>query len=205
VVVVDDHELFVTGLVRLLSGHVSVLGTAASGEEALELVARERPDVVLMDVNLPGMSGIEATRRLTALQPSTCVVVLTVLADERTLIDAILAGAAGYLLKNAPIDDVLDGIRAATTGGSLVAPELMGKLLRSLRGRRRETTAPRVPLTDRERQVLALIVEGHDNAAIARELVISQNTVKNHVASILDKLDVDNRIQAAVKASHGWE
>jgi DNA-binding NarL/FixJ family response regulator len=205
VVVVDDHELFVTGLVRLLSSHVTVLGTAASGEEALELVARERPDVVLMDLNLPGMSGIEAMRRLTALQPDACVVVLTVLADERTLVDAILAGAAGYLLKNAPIDDILDGIRAATTGGSLVAPELMGKLLRSLRGRRRETTAPRVPLTDRERQVLALIVEGHDNAAIARQLVISQNTVKNHVASILDKLDVDNRIQAAVKASRGWE
>src|SRR5690349_20647639 len=126
VVVVDDHELFVTGLVRMLADHVHVLGTANSGEEALRLVDRVRPAVVLMDLNLPGMSGVDATRRLTSLHPALSVVVLTVMADERTLIEAIQAGAAGYLLKDGPIEDVVAGIRAASTGGSLVAPELMG-------------------------------------------------------------------------------
>jgi DNA-binding NarL/FixJ family response regulator len=204
VVVVDDHELFVTGLVRMLAEHVRVLGTAASGEEAIRLVERVRPAAVLMDLNLPGMSGIEATRRLTSLHPALSVVVLTVMADDRTLIEAIQAGAAGYLLKDGPVEDVVAGIRAATTGGSLVAPELMGKLLRSLRGTRREPARPRVPLTEREREVLELMVEGWDNAQIAARLFISQNTVKNHVAAILAKLGVRNRIQAAVLAARGW-
>jgi DNA-binding NarL/FixJ family response regulator len=203
VVVVDDHELFVSGLVRMLGEYVDVLGTARTGEEALELVDRERPRVVLMDINLPGMSGVDATRRLNVAHPGVCVVVLTVMADENRLVEAIRAGAAGYLLKDAPIDDIVAGIRAATTGGSLVAPELMGKLLRSMRSRRQAPARPRMPLTAREREVLELMVEGYDNAEIARRLVISQNTVKNHVAAILGKLGVENRIQAAVLAARG--
>jgi DNA-binding NarL/FixJ family response regulator len=204
VVVVDDHELFVTGLVRLLADHVDVLGTAATGEAAITLVDRLRPQVVLMDLDLPGMSGIEATRRLTETRPGVAVVVLTVMSEEQVLIEAIQAGAAGYLLKSTPIEDVVAGVRAATHGGSLVAPELMGKLLRSLRRTRREPTRPRVPLTEREREVLELMVEGCDNAQIAERLFISQNTVKNHVAAILAKLGVRNRIQAAVLAARGW-
>src|SRR4051794_28190629 len=144
VVVVDDHELFATGLVRMLAEHVDVLGAAASGEEALELVDRTRPRVVLMDLNLPGISGVDAIRRLGVVHPGVSVVVLTVMADEHRLLEAIRAGAAGYLLKDAPIDDVVAGIRAATTGGSLVAPELMGKLLRSLRSQREAPARPRI-------------------------------------------------------------
>ncbi len=200
---VDDHELFLSGLVKLLAERVDVVGTARTGEEALDVVDRVRPEAVLMDLNLPGMSGVETTRRLMSAHPGLCVVILTVMADEDALMAAILAGAAGYLLKNAPIEDIVAGVRVALSGGSLVAPELAGKLLRSLRHRHTETQGPRPHLTDREREVLDLMVEGHDNAEIARRLFISQNTVKNHVASILGKLEVANRLQAAVLAVRG--
>ena len=139
VVVVDDHVLFVTGLVRMLSERgVTVVGTARSGEEALDLVGRLHADVVLMDLSLPGMSGVEATRRLRRSHPGFCVVVLTVMAEEATLMEAIQAGAVGYLLKDAPVDDIVAGVQAATSGGSLVAPELAGKLLRRIRRGRSE-------------------------------------------------------------------
>ena len=200
---VDDHELFLSGLVKLLAEHVDVVGTARTGEEALDVVDRVRPDAVLMDLNLPGMSGVETTRRLTSAHSGLCVVILTVMAEEDALMAAILAGAAGYLLKNAPIEDIVAGVRVALNGGSLVAPELAGKLLRSLRHGHTETPGPRPHLTDREREVLDLMVEGYDNAEIARRLFISQNTVKNHVASILSKLEVSNRLQAAVRAVRG--
>jgi DNA-binding NarL/FixJ family response regulator len=204
VVVVDDHELFVTGLVRLLADRVNVLGTAGTGEDAIKLVDRVRPRAVLMDLDLPGMTGLEAIRRLTATHPAVSIVVLTVMAEERVLIEAIQAGAAGYLLKNAPVDEIVAGIRAATSGGSLVSPELMGALLRGLRRSRKEPARPRMALTEREREVLELMVEGLDNAQIAEQLFISQNTVKNHVAAILAKLGVRNRLQAAVLVARGW-
>ena len=110
---VDDHELFLSGLVKLLAEHVDVVGTARTGEEALDVVDRVRPDAVLMDLNLPGMSGVETTRRLMSAHPGLCVVILTVMADEDALMAAILAGAAGYLLKNAPIEDIVAGVRVA--------------------------------------------------------------------------------------------
>jgi DNA-binding NarL/FixJ family response regulator len=204
VVVVDDHVLFVTGLVQMLSERrVMVVGTARSGEEVLDLVGRLHADVVLMDLNLPGMSGVEATRRLRRSHPGICVVVLTVLAEEATLMEAIQAGAVGYLLKDAPVDDIVAGVQAATSGGSLVAPELAGKLLRRIRRGRSELESSHPHLTGREREVLDLMVEGYDNAEIAKRLFISQNTVKNHVSAILFKLEVDNRVQAAVRAVRG--
>jgi DNA-binding NarL/FixJ family response regulator len=204
VVVVDDHAVFVGGLVRLLGDRgVTVLGTAATGEEALGLVGRVRPDVVLMDLSLPGMSGVEATRRITASNPGVCVVVLTAIAEEATLMDAIQAGAVGYLLKDAAVDEIVAAVDAATTGRSLVAPELVRTLLQRIRKEHPVVEGPHPPLTDREREVLGLLVEGYDNAEIARRLYISQNTVKNHVAAILVKLEVDNRLQAAVRAVRG--
>ena len=204
VVVVDDHALFARGLVRLLTERdVTVVGMASSGEEALDLVGRVKPDVVLMDLNLPGMSGVEATRRLTCGGSGVCVVILTVMADEAMLMEAIQAGAIGYLLKDAPISDIVAGVRAAASGGSLVAPALAAKLLRRIRAPRRQLEGPRPHLSDREREVLELMVEGYDNAEIAKALFISQNTVKNHVSAILCKLEVDNRVQAAVRAVRG--
>jgi DNA-binding NarL/FixJ family response regulator len=205
VVVVDDHELFRSGLVKMLSERgIPVTGTAGSGEAALEVVARERPDVVLMDVSLPGISGVETTRQLSVAHPEVCVIVLTVAADEASLIDAIIAGAAGYLLKDASIDEIVAGVQAGARGESLIAPQLAGKLLRRIRSRRSRVGAPRPRLTQREQQVLELMIEGRDNAEIARALYISHSTVKNHVASILTKLDVDNRVQAIVRALRDW-
>lgn len=204
VVVVDDHPLFVSGLVRMLSERgVTVVGTARSGEEALYLTGQLNPDVVLMDISLPGMSGVEATRQLRRANPGVCVVILTVLAEEATLMEAIQAGAVGYLLKEAPVDDIVAGLQAAASGGSLLAPELAGKLLRRIRKGGGEPEGSRPRLSGREREVLDLMVEGYDNAAIGRTLFISQNTVRNHVAAILFKLEVDNRVQAAVRAVRG--
>jgi DNA-binding NarL/FixJ family response regulator len=157
-----------------------------------------------MDVSLPGMSGVEATRRLRRAHDGICIVVLTVMADEAMLMEAIQAGAVGYLLKEAPVDDIVGGLQAARSGGSLLAPEVAGKLLRRIRkGRGGELEGARPGLTHREREVLDLVVEGYDNAEIAKTLYISQNTVKNHVAAILFKLEVDNRVQAAVRAVRG--
>jgi DNA-binding NarL/FixJ family response regulator len=170
--ITDDkrpHALFVTGLVRLLAERgVTVVGTARSGEEALDLVGRLDPDVVLMDVSLPGMSGVEATRRLRRAHDGICIVVLTVMAEEAMLMEAIQAGAVGYLLKEAPVDDIVGGLQAARSGGSLLAPEVAGKLLRRIRkGRGGELEGARPGLTHREREVLDLVVEGYDNAEIA--------------------------------------
>jgi DNA-binding NarL/FixJ family response regulator len=204
VVVVDDHELFLGGLVAMLRQRgVVVVGTAGSGEAALAVVARERPDAVLMDLGLPDMSGVEATRRMRSEHPGLCVVVLTALADEASLIEAVRAGAAGYLLKDASIDEILAGVEAALRGDSLVAPQVTGKLLRSIRDRPNGSSAVRPPLSEREQQVLELMVEGRDNVAIARELYISESTVKHHVSAILTKLGVENRVQAVVRAIRG--
>jgi DNA-binding NarL/FixJ family response regulator len=205
ILLVDDHELFRSGLVKMLSDRgVDVVGTAASGEAALAIAARAHPDVVLMDLSLPGMSGIEATSRLVESHPEIAVVVLTVMTDEADLIDAILAGASGYLLKDAALEEIIAGVESAARGESIIAPQLTGKLLRRIRSRRGEIGAPRPQLTQREREVLELMIEGRDNAAIAESLYISQSTVKHHVAAILDKLGVDNRVQAAVRAVRGW-
>ena len=205
IVLVDDHELFRSGLAKMLTDRgIDVVGTAASGEAALAIAARAHPDVVLMDLSLPAMSGIEATSRLADSHPQIAVVVLTVMTDESDLIDAILAGASGYLLKDASLDEIIAGVESAARGESIIAPQLTGKLLRRMRSGRGEIGAPRPQLTEREREVLALMIEGRDNAAIAARLYISQSTVKHHVAAILDKLGVDNRVQAAVRAVRGW-
>ena len=205
VVVVDDHELFRNGLVEMLQSQheIAVVGAAASGEEALESIPRLHPDVVLMDLSMPGISGVEVTRRLGGQRPETCVVALTVMSDEATVLEAILAGACGYVLKDASIDEIVVAVRMAAEGGGVISPQLTRNLMRGIRARY-TPTAPLSRLTAREREVLDLLVEGCDNAEIAARLYISQSTAKNHVASILVKLGVHNRLQAAVLAVRGW-
>jgi len=205
VIVVDDHDLFRSGLRRLLDEHeeLDVVADARRGDEAVAWAAELRPDVVVMDINMPGMSGVEATRGVLAASPASAVLMLTVTSDESAVLDAVLAGASGYLLKDATLPEIVRGIRAAAAGQSLIAPSVAGDLLARLR-RHGTPDAPPPPaapeLSPRELDVLRLVVAGCDNAEIGRRLHLSASTIKHHVSSTLEKLGVENRIQAAVLA-----
>ena len=204
VLIVDDHDLFRSGLRNLLEEEgVQVIGEAAAGQEALKIVRELAPDVVVMDLNMPGMGGVEATREIARIAPLTRVVVLTISDRDGDILEAILAGACGYLLKDASIQDLIAGIRAASLGESLISPTIASKVLQRVRAASRQPeieTTIRAELSDREIEVLKLIANGKDNAMIAAELHISPKTVKNHISNILMKLQIDNRIQAAVYA-----
>jgi DNA-binding NarL/FixJ family response regulator len=204
VLLVDDHDLFRTGLRNLLEEQsVEVVGEASGGSEAVRLVRELAPDVVVMDLNMPGMNGVEATRHITSLAPLTRVVVLTISDQDADVMDAILAGACGYLLKDSTIQDLVRGIRAASIGESLISPTIAAKVLQRVRSTSTHADAAetiRAELSDREIEVLKLIANGKDNAEIAAELHISPKTVKNHISNILMKLQIGNRIQAAVYA-----
>lgn len=204
VIVVDGHQIFRDGVRDLLDEQrIVVVGEAADAEEAVALAADVKPDVALMDLHLPGGSGIEATRKIRLASPVTRVLMLTVSADEDDVYDALRAGACGYLLKDSPVTEIVAGIRAAAAGQSLLSPQVAAVLLERLREAMPANDLPDdvVPkLTAREQEVLSLIAAGRENAEIAELLVISQHTVKNHVSSILAKLEVENRIQAAVYA-----
>jgi len=204
VLIVDDHDLFRTGLRNLLEEQgVVVIGEAAGGAEAVRIVRELAPDVVVMDLNMPGMGGVDATRHIAGIAPLTRVVMLTISDQDNDVMDAILAGACGYLLKDASIQELMAGIRAASQGESLISPTIAAKVLQRVRA---TSTQPeiantiRAELSDREIEVLKLIANGKDNAVIAAELHISPKTVKNHISNILMKLQIENRIQAAVYA-----
>ena len=204
VLLVDDHDLFRTGLRTLLEEQgVHVVGEAANGAEAVRSVRELTPDVVIMDLNMPGISGTDATRQIAAVAPLTRVLVLTISDEDADVLEAILAGACGYLLKDSSIEELLRGIRAASIGESLISPHIASKVLQRVRATTAEpgaANAIRSELSDREIQVLKLIANGQDNADIAGELHISPKTVKNHISNILMKLQIENRIQAAVYA-----
>jgi DNA-binding NarL/FixJ family response regulator len=204
VLLVDDHDLFRTGLRNLLEERgVQIAGEAAAGEQAVRLVRELAPDVVVMDLHMPGISGIEAIRQIVGFAPLTRVLVLTISDQDDDVLHAILAGACGYLLKDASVDELIRGIEAAAVGESLVSPAIAGKVLQQVRA---TTVSPeaadavRAELSQRELDVLKLIASGNDNAMIAAELHISPKTVKNHISNILMKLQIENRIQAAVYA-----
>jgi DNA-binding NarL/FixJ family response regulator len=202
VLLVDDHTFFRAGLRNLLADEDFEVDEVRSGELALERVAQRAPDVVLMDLHMPGMSGIEATRQLGEIAPGTRVVMLTVSAAHDEIVDAVLAGACGYLLKDASIEEIVGSLRAAAAGASWASPHVATVLFDRVRagGDRPPPGDALAELTDREREILRLVAEGKDNAEIGRQLYISPNTVKNHVSAILAKLHVHNRIQAAVYA-----
>lgn len=204
VLVADDHDLFRSGLRGLLEEQgVTVVGEAARGDEAVRAVRELAPDVVVMDLNMPVLDGVHATREIAATSPLTRVVVLTVSDEDADVMDAILAGACGYLLKNASIDELVAGIRAAAKGESLVSPHIAAKVLQQLRAGTAAAGAAqtiRAELSDREIEVLKLVANGLENAEIAVQLHISPKTVKNHLSNIFMKLQFENRIQAAVYA-----
>jgi NarL family two-component system response regulator LiaR len=204
ILVADDHDLFRVGLAASLATYedIEVVAQASTGRMAVRLAAELRPDVVLMDLRMPNFDGLQATSEILKNDPSARVVALTVVAREADVAAAIMAGASGYVIKDAPIDDLVTAIRAAASGSAWLSPRAARAVLDRMR---REHVAAGPPaetrgeqLSPRELEVLELVARGLDNKEIAAELCISPRTAKNHVSSILSKLGVTNRIQAAV-------
>ena len=200
VLVVDDHPLFTAGVTALLSSveDTEVVATAADGEAAVKEATLCRPDVVLMDLNLPGTSGLEATRRIRQASPESVVLVLSMLDDDESVLAAMRAGAHGYVLKGAGQEELLAAIRSVAAGGAVFGAAVAGRMLAALDA---PPPAPAFPgLTEREAQVLSLMAEGRANREIAAELQVSSKTVANHVSHILTKLQARDRVDAVLRA-----
>ena len=194
----DDHEVVREGLRVLIARQqaMSVVGEAGTVAEAIEAAARSKPDVVIMDVRLPDGSGVEACRAIREARPETKVIMLTSYADDDALFASIIAGASGYLLKQTRGQAVVDAITAVAAGGSLLDPDVTGKVLERVRQSRDEDPAL-ASLTEQERKVLAGLAEGHTNREIGETLFLAEKTVKNYVSRILDKLGLSRRAEAA--------
>jgi len=206
VMVVDDHALFRRGLEMVLQQEpdIDLVGEASDGAEAVDRAQELMPDVVLMDVRMPRRSGIEAAAQIKDLLPHVKILMLTISDEEADLYDAIKAGASGYLLKEIPIEEVADAIRSVWEGQSRISPSMASKLLTEFANMSKASTdRPQMPapkLTDREMEVLKLVAQGMNNRDIAKELFISENTVKNHIRNILEKLHLHSRMEAVVYA-----
>ena len=204
VLVVDDQELFRRGLTMLLAveDDIQVIGEASDGGSAIELARTHLPDVVLMDVRMPKQGGIESCSALKEAAPNTRIIMLTVSDDEADLYDAVKNGASGYLLKDSSTDEVAQAVRVVADGQSLISPSMAIKLLDEFKqmSRNDRSSAPTPRLTDRELEVLRLVAQGLNNREIARQLFISENTVKNHVRNILEKLQLHSRMEAVMYA-----
>jgi DNA-binding NarL/FixJ family response regulator len=205
ILLVDDHSLFRMGIASLLSAEpgFEVVGEAADGQEAIEKARRLMPDLVLMDLSMPGVDGLEATRRLKEDLPYARIVILTVSDNARDLFEAIKSGAQGYLLKKIEPSVLFETVRSAAKGGAVISPEMATKLVKeftNLAGRAPESPAPQTKLSPRENEVLDLITHGKSNKEIAAALGIAEATVKNHMRNILEKLHLENRVQAAAFA-----
>jgi DNA-binding NarL/FixJ family response regulator len=207
--IVDDHALFRRGLEMVLAAEddIELVGEASDGTEAVAKAGEALPDVVLMDIRMPKSSGIQACREMKDVAPSSKIVMLTISDEEEDLFEAIRAGASGYLLKDIPLDEVADVVRAVHGGQSLINPSMAAKLLTEFAAlakrdgeERAEQQVPAPKLTDREMQVLKLVARGMNNRDIAKELFISENTVKNHVRNILEKLQIHSRMEAVMIA-----
>lgn len=207
VLLVDDQTLFREGLETLLSVHkdIQVVGGASDGQEALEVATKVQPDVILMDVRMPVLDGVRATRRLKEILPQCRVIVLTTFDDDEYVFDALRAGAVGYLLKDVASAQLVEAIRAAARGESILEPSVAAKVIAEFT--RVSSMLPTTqkeqlvePLSEREREILGLIARGDSNKEIANQLFITEGTVKNHVTHILGKLGVRDRTQAALRA-----
>ena len=204
VLVVDDHHLFRTGLGELLAEEGFEVDAVGSGEQALRRMPSFAPDVVLMDVDMPGLSGIETARLLRKEAPATAVLMLTVFPDDDLVLQAVRAGASGYLVKDAELGQITAGIRSVAAGHCMLSPRAARALVDQVRLTDQAEPAPPSPethdLSQRELEVLALLARGCDNPEIGRRLFVSPSTVKNHVSRVLEKLAVENRVQAAIYA-----
>ncbi|MBH0054955.1 response regulator transcription factor [Salinibacterium sp. SWN139] len=196
VVVADDHPIVRSGIVGLLSSadDIEVVGEASDGVEAVALATQLAPDVVLMDLRMPGLGGAEATAQLVAARPDVRVLILTTYESDENILTAIEAGASGYLLKAAPQEEILAGLRSVARGEVALAPSIAALLVNRMR------EPAKVTLSDRETQVLALVAEGNSNREIAAALFVSEATVKTHLIHVFEKLDVKDRTRAVTKA-----
>src|SRR3954462_10266699 len=207
VALIDEEQLTRVGLAQALSSSgLELVGEAATGEDGMELVVDVRPDVVLMDLQLPGMSGVQAIQQLGLLAPASRVLVHT-RSEQNRVVEAIVAGASGYILKSAPVDAIISAVRATAAGESVLSSKIAGKLLQRIReldipvkSSATAAGAIRAALTDRELEIFKRLASGRSNHEIAEDLALSPNTVANHVAGILAKLHLENRIQAAADA-----
>ncbi|MGG4451647.1 response regulator [Brevibacillus porteri] len=223
IVIVDDHQLFREGVKRILEmeDDFKVVGEGADGGEATVLAEEHKPDVLLMDINMPNINGVSAAENVISVSPSTRVIMLSIHDDEGYVYRTLRAGASGYLLKEMGTSDLVDAVRVVASGGAYIHPKVTGKLIeefrrlseqegtaeRSFSVDESQTIDPKVieSLTRREREVLQLMAEGKSNRAIGEFLFISEKTVKNHVSSILQKLNVQDRTQAVViSIKNGW-
>ena len=203
VLLVDDHPVYRDGLAMMLraTGDIDVVATAANGGEAVNAAGQHAPDVVVMDLRMPDLDGIEATRRILAQSPRTGVLVLTMYEDDDSVFAAMRAGARGYLLKGATREDILRAITSIGDGGAVFGPEIASRIAAYFSGKITDSPADEfTALTAREREVLELLAAGQSNAAIARQLFLSPKTVRNHVSNIFAKLHFADRAEAIVKA-----
>ncbi len=202
VLLVDDHEIVRQGIRAFFDAHdeFTVIGEAESGAAAVKMVETQIPDVVLMDLIMPGMDGVEATRRVKDLSPRTQIVVLTSYHDDEHIFPALKAGALSYILKDVKMEELAEAVKRAARGEPTLHPRVASRVIQELHGAKRDESNPFTELTKREMEVLKLIANGMSNAEIAEELVISGYTVKGHVSNILSKLHLADRTQAAVYA-----
>jgi DNA-binding NarL/FixJ family response regulator len=202
VLIADDHTLFREGLIALLDTDpdIEVVATARDGHQAIEASLRHQPDIILMDLQMPSMNGIQATRRIIQASPHIGVIVVTMFEDDDSVFAAMRAGARGYILKGADREDIIRAIQAVSRGDALFGPSIATRLM-DFFARPAETPPPAFPeLTDREREVLDCIAQGLNNTEIADRLFISPKTVRNHVSNIFNKMQVTDRVQAALRA-----
>ncbi len=202
ILLVDDHAVLRAGLRALLEAEpgLAVVGEVGTGEEGIELAARHRPDVVIMDLSMPGMGGLEATRQIVAATPGTRVLVLTMHGEEEHLLPVLEAGGSGYVNKRSADEELIEAIRTVARGEVFLYPSAAKLLLQGFKGKEKGPEDPLGKLTEREREVLGLIARGHSNTEIAERLFLSPKTVRNHISSIFDKLQVTDRAQAIVRA-----
>lgn len=217
IAIIDDHQLFREGMKRILEfeEEFEVVAEGADGSEALSIVEEHRPDIVIMDINMPNINGVEATKQLIETYPDTKVVVLSIHDDENYVMRVLQTGATGYLLKEMDADTLIEAVKIVAEGGSYLHPKVTHNLIREYRRlasekgenkeRKREVRWPLHLLTRRECEVLQLLADGKSNRGIGEALYISEKTVKNHVSNILQKLNVNDRTQAVVVAiKNGW-
>ena len=202
VLVADDHPAFRRGIALMLEGaiDIEIVGEAENGDQAVELAASLAPDVILMDLRMPGLDGIEATRRISRDSDSPAIVVLTMFEDDDSVFAAMRAGARGYILKGADEDEIVRAIRATAAGEAIFGPAIAHRVITHFASGRGSTVSAFPSLTEREREVLEGMAAGKGNAAIAHDLMISLKTVRNHVSNIFTKLQVNDRSAAIVKA-----